>query len=272
MTSAYAQKPLAAVLMAVLVLAGAGACRAVPAADAAIETERDTAELTGSAWKVTAMGAVAVVSGREPTLAFGPGGHLTGSGGCNRLFGDFTQDGAKLTVTALGATKMMCAPPALMAQERALFDRLSGVTELAFDEGAGTLTIVSESGAAFQAERIVAATGADPELLTGAAWIVEDINRGGVIDNSRLTLTFAADGRVSGSTNCNAFSGVYSADETTVTFAPLAITERACAAPAMAQQEQRYMAALSGERTWKLTTTGALELTGPAGQRLLLRR
>ena len=112
----------------------------------------------------------------------------------------------------------------------------------------------------------------DPDALTGAEWIVEDINRMGIIDNSHLTLTFGADGRVSGSTNCNAFGGVYLADETTVTLAPLAMTQRACAAPAMAQQEQRYMAALNGEMAWTITPDGALELTGPAGQRLLLRR
>src|SRR5690606_14933562 len=112
----------------------------------------------------------------------------------------------------------------------------------------------------------------DPASLTGAEWIVEDINRGGVIDNSRLTLTFTADGTVSGSTNCNSFSGGYSATGTTITFTSMAITERACVAPALADQETRYTAALQGEMAWRLTADGALELTREGGHRLLLRR
>lgn len=233
-------------------------------------------DLTGSEWRITQMGGTAIISGREPVLEFRSDGKAGGSGGCNSFFGRYEQAGSKLTVTGLGSTRMMCLGDGIMEQERAFLDLLGGVTELTFrPDPSGALTVTSESGVSFTGTPATPAPPVvtpDPDALTGAEWIVEDINRMGIIDNSHLTLTFGADGRVSGSTNCNAFGGVYLAHETTVTLAPLAMTQRACAAPAMAQQEQRYMAALNGEMAWTITPDGTLELTGPAGQRLLLRR
>ena len=233
-------------------------------------------DLTGSEWRITQMGGTAIISGREPVLEFRSDGQVGGSGGCNSFFGRYEQAGSKLTVTGLGSTRMMCLGDGIMEQERAFLDLLGGVTELTFrPDPSGALTVTSESGVSFTGTPATPAPPVvtpDPDALTGAEWIVEDINRMGIIDNSHLTLTFGADGRVSGSTNCNAFGGVYLADETTVTLAPLAMTQRACAALAMAQQEQRYMAALNGEMAWTITPDGTLELTGPAGQRLLLRR
>jgi putative lipoprotein len=102
--------------------------------------------------------------------------------------------------------------------------------------------------------------------------VVEDINRTGVIDNSRLTLMFGEDGRASGSTNCNRLSGLYEADGGTITFTPLATTRRACLGEALSGQERKYMSALGGEMAWTITADGALELTGDAGRRVLLRR
>ena len=232
----------------------------------------ETPNLSGSDWKVTSISRTRFVAGHEPVLSFGAGGRLSGSGGCNSLFGDYSQDGVKLTITALGTTKMMCTDKDVMEQEMTFLNLLTGITELEFLNSVSTFNLVTESGDGFRAERAAPAVPSDPALLLGAEWIVEDINRTGIIDNSHLTLTFGADGRVSGSTNCNTFGGVYSADETTVTLAPLAMTRKACLAPAMAQQEQKYMAALNGEMSWTMTADGALELAGPAGQRLLLRR
>ncbi|WP_291068786.1 META domain-containing protein [Hyphomonas sp.] len=233
-------------------------------------------DLTGSEWQITQMGGTAIISGREPVLEFRSDGQLGGSGGCNSYFGRYEQDGSKLTVTGLGSTRMMCLGDGIMEQERTFLDLLGGITELTIRPGpSGALTLTSESGVSFTGTPISPAPPVvppDPEVLIGGEWTVEDINRTGIIDNSHLTLTFGADGRVSGSTNCNTFGGVYLADETTLTLAPLAMTQRACTAPAMAHQEQRYMAALNGEMAWTITPDGALELTGPAGQRLLLRR
>ena len=46
----------------------------------------------------------------------------------------------------------------------------------------------------------------------------------------------------------------------------------ACAAEALGNQEAKFMAALSGDMTWRITGDDALELTGEGGRRVLARR
>ncbi len=151
---------------------------------------------------------------------------------------------------------------------------ISGAATATVD-GLGRLTINGANGAGFVAKRAVPAGGAaeaDPALLQGADWVVEDLNRGGVIDNTRLTLTFGADGKVSGSTNCNRFNGTFTATATSVSFGPLAMTRRACTGEALSLQQRKYMDALGGVMAWTIEAEGALVLTGDAGKRVLLRR
>ena len=151
---------------------------------------------------------------------------------------------------------------------------ISGAATATVD-GLGRLTINGANGAGFVAKRAVPAGGAaeaDPALLQGADWVVEGLNRGGVIDNTRLTLTFGADGKVSGSTNCNRFNGTFTATATSVSFGPLAMTRRACTGEALSLQQRKYMDALGGVMAWTIEADGALVLTGDAGKRVLLRR
>lgn len=226
----------------------------------------------GTTWKVTAMGGVAIVSGSEPEITFKEGGELAGTTGCNRFFGKYTQSGGVLTTSGLGMTKMACPGPR-MAQEAAFTGIMSGETNVSLEEPGGKLKVTGANGVSFTAGPVPAVKAAlDPAVLRGGAWVVEDINRGGVIDNTHLTLNFAADGKVSGSTNCNTFAGTAEATGTTITFGPLAMTRKACVAPALNRQEQAYTAALSGEMDWTITSDGALELTGAEGRRVLLRR
>ena len=229
--------------------------------------------LTGTSWTVDGIGGVAVVAGSEPSITFTADGQINGTTGCNRFFGSYAQEGSKLSFSGVGMTKMACMGDGLMQQESTFASILSGAAAASVD-GAGKLTIMGESGVGFVAVPVLSADApaADTAVLQGAAWIVEDINRGGVIDNSRLTLIFGADGRVSGSTNCNGFSGTYSVDGSRLTLSPLAMTRRACLAQALSMQEAKYTSALNGEMTWAITGDGALELTGDGGRRLLLRR
>ncbi len=237
--------------------------------------------LAMSHWQVTKMGSVAVVSGKEPEIRFTKDGKIEGTTGCNRFFGSYVQDGAKVTFSGTGATKMACMEDGVMQQEAAFLAILQGEAtatfERPFPKAPNHLTLTGANGISFTGIPILPMAGKvgpkpDPAKLQGGEWIVEDINRTGVIDNSRLTLTFSEDGRVSGSTNCNGFSGTYTTDGSKLTFSPLAMTRRACLAKAVSQQERKYMNALSGDLTWTITDDGALELTGAEGRRLLLRK
>ncbi len=233
-----------------------------------------------SDWHVTKMGSVAIVSGKEPTIRFTKDGRIEGTTGCNRFFGSYVQDGAKVTFSGTGATKMACPQDGLMQQEAAFLAILQGEAELSFErpgKALSHLTLTGANGTSFTGIPILyvpskPAPKPDSAALKGGVWIVEDINRTGIIDNSRLTLTFGEDGRVSGSTNCNGFSGTYTVDGAKLTLGALMMTRRACLAEALSRQEQKYTDALDGELSWTITDDGALELTGAEGRRVLLRR
>jgi putative lipoprotein len=111
----------------------------------------------------------------------------------------------------------------------------------------------------------------DASALTGGTWRVEDINNGGVIDNTQTSLAFTDDGRVSGRGGCNTYTGTYTRDGDMVIFGPLAVTRMACV-PALGDQEQKFFQVLSSPVTISLDATGALILTNADGQTLKARR
>lgn len=232
------------------------------------------APLAGTSWLVEAMGGTAIVAGSEPEITFDDKNRAIGFAGCNRFFGGYIQEGNVVTFYGPGLTKIACADEAVMAQEIAFANFLSGKTKAKIDS-LGNLVITGENGVSFTARPLPAedeVVEGDPATLGGGAWTVEDINRAGIIDNTVLTLTFTEDGRVTGSTGCNSLSGSYTATGTTITFSPLITTRRACVAPALNAQEARFTSALKGEMSWRITADGALELSRERGHRVLLRR
>lgn len=230
--------------------------------------------LAGTSWQVETMGGTAIIAGSEPQITFTQDGQINGTTGCNRFFGAYAQTGAQIAFSSVGMTKMACMADGIMGQEMAFTAILSGKTEGRIDS-LGNLVIRGENGVSFTARPLPAegeVIEGDPAVLGGGAWTVEDINRGGVIDNTVLTLNFSENGRVTGSTGCNSLSGSYTATGTHLTFSPLVTTRRACLAPALNAQEAKFTKALQGEMAWRLTADGALELTREGGHRILLRR
>jgi putative lipoprotein len=107
-----------------------------------------------------------------------------------------------------------------------------------------------------------AAVPATPGLV-GPVWIAEDIGGRGVVDRSRTSMSFGADGRVSGLAGCNRYNGGYTLDGASLRFGPAAGTMMACPA-SLAEQEQRFHAALASVRGWRVEN-GLLHLTDEAG-------
>jgi putative lipoprotein len=99
--------------------------------------------------------------------------------------------------------------------------------------------------------------------LAGTGWIVEDIGGSGVVDRSRTSMLFGADGRVSGLGGCNRYNGGYMLDGASLRFGPIAGTMMACP-PALAEQEQRFHAALARVRGWRIEN-GLLHLADGDG-------
>jgi heat shock protein HslJ len=89
----------------------------------------------------------------------------------------------------------------------------------------------------------VRAAAAGPIDLAGTAWGFSK-----EIGNFARFLEFRSDGKVSGSTGCNRFTGTYSQDGVVVTLGILATTRRACLPEAM-KREQQFLDLLSKIRS-----------------------
>jgi putative lipoprotein len=99
--------------------------------------------------------------------------------------------------------------------------------------------------------------------LVGPDWIVEDIAGRGVVDRSRTSMRFGTDGRVTGLGGCNRYNGGFTLDGAALRFGSAASTLMACP-PALAEQEQRFHAALARVRGWRIAD-GLLHLTDEGG-------
>jgi putative lipoprotein len=102
--------------------------------------------------------------------------------------------------------------------------------------------------------------------LTGE-WLVEDIGGLGVLDTPKSTLRFGSNGEASGQGGCNNFSGSFALSQGELRFGPLAATQKGCI-PAVADQEQKYFAALAAVRSARIEG-GVLFLSGADGARLV---
>jgi heat shock protein HslJ/membrane-bound inhibitor of C-type lysozyme len=114
--------------------------------------------------------------------------------------------------------------------------------------------------------------GGRPEnLLSGPPWRVEDLNERGVIDRSMLTLEFATDGTLAGLAGCNRYHGAYAVTGEGLSTGSFAATRKACA-PALMNQEARFLETLQAVVRFSFSETGALVLETAQGNRILARR
>jgi putative lipoprotein len=83
--------------------------------------------------------------------------------------------------------------------------------------------------------------------LEGTAWLAEDIDGGGVVDRVQSTLMFDAGQKVAGRAACNRYFGSFQQSGDAVEIKPGGATRMACP-PAVMEQEDRFLAALSAVR------------------------
>lgn len=107
--------------------------------------------------------------------------------------------------------------------------------------------------------------------LLGQEWVVEDIAGRGVIDDARATLVFGLDGRLSGDTSCNQYFADYEVTGANLRIGNAGVTKRACA-PAVMDQERRFLDVFNAVSSYRIDTTGTLVLSTPAGATVTARR
>jgi heat shock protein HslJ len=182
-----------------------------------------------------------------------------------------TQDGAKRVVT-----------PAPAAQRTDAFTRYAARTE-----GSDiTVTVFNRrckdtmSGmphphvveVLYDGRKLTGCGGDPATLLQGREWVVQDIAGKGIVDRSRTTLNFGADGRVSGGASCNRFTAPYTLTGESLSISPkAAVTMMACE-PALMQQEGFFLDVLRNVSRFDIGPDGALILHANDGRTITARR
>jgi heat shock protein HslJ len=91
----------------------------------------------------------------------------------------------------------------------------------------------------------------DITQIQDRVWVAETIEGQPVSTGVASTLTLGRDGRASGSTGCNRYTGGTAIDGAQLHFGQLAMTKMACLGPAMAQ-ETHFTQALARTDRWSL--------------------
>jgi heat shock protein HslJ len=120
--------------------------------------------------------------------------------------------------------------------------------------------------------RKLSGCGGDPStLLQGPEWVVEAINGAGLVERSRVTLQFGADGRVSGRSSCNSYGAEYALTGEGLSVSKAAGTMMACP-PELMRQEALFLDLLQNVRRFDLSPDGALILETDDRRTLTARR
>lgn len=81
------------------------------------------ASLTGTEWKPTRIGELAMPAETEAFVQFRSKGRLSGLTGCNRILAQYTASGGVIFIGPVAATRMACAE-SVMSRELALVQAL----------------------------------------------------------------------------------------------------------------------------------------------------
>lgn len=240
-----------------------GALPVMAPASAPVASAQPPRPLDGTAWTLDWLPGVPLPAQPLATLRF-EAGQAVGSDSCNRFATSYRAAGSSLEFSAKAAATLMACPPEVMQVANAfgavLYDTRSYST--AYD----TLTLVGADGTPLGRLK------AQADRLAGTSWQVSGLNNGrqavvGVIAGTSLTMSFGADGRLSGSAGCNTYTAPYTADGRGVHIGAPATTRKACALPlGVMAQEQAFLAALptaatqqrDGDRLELRTAEGAL--------------
>jgi heat shock protein HslJ len=93
----------------------------------AMETNKQTATLPGSAWQVKTFAGQTPLADHAITFEFDNEGNIGGDGSCNRFGGSCSIDGSKIEVGPLRSTRRACEPE-IMQQEQKFLALLAAVT------------------------------------------------------------------------------------------------------------------------------------------------
>lgn len=111
--------------------------------------------------------------------------------------------------------------------------------------------------------------GKPVQLETERVYRVEWIGERPLIDSSHLTITFGEDGRAYGNAGCNHWFASYTRDGDKLTFSEAGSTRKLCA-PALMEQESRFLQSLNTIERWDISPIEQLRLWPASGKPIRL--
>jgi heat shock protein HslJ len=96
-------------------------------------------------WLAERIGGSRVSDSVQTVLEIAPGGVVSGRGGCNRMAGQATISGDRITFGRIASTRMACAAP-VMDQEGRFFAALSDVQTWRIEPGTKNLILFDADG------------------------------------------------------------------------------------------------------------------------------
>lgn len=185
------------------------------------------------------------------------GTQVSGFAGCNTFKTTALFTAKTLRLRPIATTQRACPEPQLALEQRYL--RVLAGARVYVRQGT-RLTLTTGQA------RVVFVYGSEASRRLVATWRLV-----GTQGNTPLTVTFSADGRITGSSGCNTFMGRYNVDDQALSVGPLASTRRACAAPELQAQEQRFLQDL--QQVTRLEVSGGqLTLVTRDGSRIEFQR
>lgn len=224
-----------------------------------------TSALAGGSWRLVSLPGqlpATLATLKQPAFVQFDSGTVSGFNGCNRLSGPYTLTGNRLQLGTLAVTSMACPEPASAIET--IFNKMFTGT-LSYMVTGNRMNLATTSGTVLGFERQT------PSSLAGT-WTVTGFNNGreavvSPIVNSNLTLSFE-NGRVSGRSGCNTFTGSYTTEGNRIKVGTLASTRMMCVDNDVMTQEQQFLKALESVVKWSVEGN-ELDMHRADGQRAL---
>ena len=174
---------------------------------------------------------------------------MQGTDGCRRFSSPYTTKGSSIQIGPTGVTTRMACLPDVTKQAEAFAASLAGART--YRVSAGQLQLVGADGA------VLSTLAAQSQSLAGSSWRATGINNGkeavaSLVAGSTVTMSFASDGKVSGSGGCNTYTATWKAEGNTLAFTPAAATRMMCDVPGVMAQEQAFFRALESVATMRM--------------------
>jgi heat shock protein HslJ/uncharacterized membrane protein len=162
------------------------------------------------------------------------------------------QDGRRYVSTADGK------PLTATIRDRLCSDTMTGIPH------PNTVTVLFDG-------RELRGCGGDPASLLQGEWIIQELNDVVVAQGAPGTLSFSPDGRLSGRSFCNSFSGAYTLTGESLTISQVAATLMACE-PALMDQEKLFHELLREVRRFEAEAQSVTLRTAASQGSITLRR